>query len=447
MTIKTTLTAPLRSGAAKPAKLKALIRKALDVVDYVDYEDAREVIERAGDAGDLIQDVLESGNACSAAELAAYALELGFKAINCMDDSSGNMGDLLSAIAGVHLEACEKGGLSAVELAYSVFDLQLADDIGIIVLEPYRATLGKEGLAAYRKLVRNAWNKLPVLTQGAQVQIGSRVSTQVSTAHYAITAMMKTLALIDGDVDALIDILKHDLRHAHNYLKIAETLAQADRHDEALQWVEDGRKIFPAAHHTALDDFAAAEYHRRGRHDDAIALHWMQFEKHPALQNYQMLKASADKNQTWNAWREKALAHMEIAARKNSTHSTSWLRSDGSTLIEIHLWEGNPASALVAARTHKCTRSHWLELAKALERGKPDEAICIYQKHIDSVITGGDKGAYHAAGQLIVRLCKLMHAAQRQPEYTTYLAGVRLRHKAKRNFIKVLDALAAKKKV
>ena len=103
--------------------------------------------------------------------------------------------------------------------------------------------------------------------------------------------------------------------------------------------------------------------------------------------------------------------------------------------------------ALTAARTHGCTQHLWLQLAKALEADTPEEAVRIYQAQIDSVVTRGDKAAYFEAAQLIARLCKLMHATKREQEYTTWLAGVRLRHKAKRNFIQELDRLAAQKKL
>ena len=434
------LTASLRGGAAKPAKLKDTIRKALTVDDYVDYDAARDVVERAADSGELIQDVLDSGNAKVAAELAAYALELGFDAINQMDDSNGGMGGVLMQIAGVHLEACEKGGLSATEIAHSVFDLQLEDDIGIIVLEPYRKALGKEGLAAYRKLAQNAWRKLPAT-------IADKASDEHGATRYEITSIMKTLARIDGDVDAMVDIIKHDLRGAYAYLEIAKTLAPAKRYDEALQWAEDGRKAFPQDNNGALEDFLAAEYHRRGRHDDAIALHWARFEKHFSLQSYETLKASADKNHTWNVLREKALAHLQAVAHKNPYTGSMWTQSGGGLLVEIHLWERKPEAALVAARTHGCTQHLWLQLAKALEADKPDEAIRIYQAQIDPVIKRGENAAYFEAAQLIARLSKLMHAAKRDDEYAAYVAGVRLRNKAKRNFIKELDKLAAQKKV
>lgn len=432
------ITATVRGGGAKPAKLKDLIRKALEVDDYVDYRAARDVVDRAADVPVIIGDLLDSGDARTAAELAEYALELGFAAINQLDDSSGGMGGVLEELAGVHLEACEKRGLPANEIARSVFELQLKDDIGVIVLEPYRKALGKEGLAAYRKLAHDAWDKLPPPTETKQ---------EVGGVRYTITRIMKSLAQIDGDTDAMVDIIKHDLRSAYSYLQIAELLAKARRYDEALQWTEDGRKKFPEGNNAALEDFLAAEYHRRGRHDDAIALHWARFEKRASLQSYQTLKASADQNRTWNTWREKALAHLQKHARKNAGRGMLFAASAGAALVEIHLWEHKPDAAREAARTHGCTQHLWLQLAKALEADKPEESIRIYQAQIDSVVTRGDKAAYFEAGQLIARLSKLMHAAKRQQEYTIYLVGVRLRHKAKRNFIKELDSLAVKKKV
>ena len=432
------VTASLRGGGAKPAKLKDIIRKALEVDDYVDYHAAHGVVDRAADVPVIIGDLLDSGDARTAAELSEYALGLGFAAINQMDDSSGAMGGVLEELAGVHLEACEKRGLPASEIARSIFDLQMEDDIGVIGVEPYRKALGKEGLAQYRKLAQNAWNKLPPPVENKQEFGGVR---------YAITRIMKSLAQIDNDTDAMVEILKHDLRGAYSYLQIAELLAKAKRHDEALQWAEDGRKQFKEGNNAALEDFIAAEYHRRGRHNDAIALHWVRFEKHASLQSYQTLKVSADKSGAWNAWREKAIAHLQDHARKNAGRGMLFAASAGATLVEIHLWERNPGSALTAARAHGCAQHLWLQLAKALEADTPEEAVRIYQAQIGSVVTRGDKAAYFEAAQLIARLCKLMHAAKREQEYTTWLAGVRLRHKAKRNFIQELDRLAAQKKL
>jgi len=431
--------ASLRRGAVKPAALKTAIRNALAVNGFHDYRQTREVVARAAEVPVLIGDVLDRDDAGSAAELAEYALRLGFDAIEQVDDSSGGMSGVLEEIAEVHLQACRRGGMPARKIAHSLFELQLEDPIGLLALEPYRKALGKEGLAAYRKLAQTAWQNIPART--ADEKRGEH-----DAMRYQMTRIMKTLAGIDNDVDALLEILKRDLRFPHDYLGIAQTLAKAKRHDEALQWAEDGRKMFPDGFNHALEDFLAAEYHRRKRHDDAIALHWARFKKHPVLQNYQILKASTDKNHAWNAWREKALALLRDTAQKSAARGSIWASNSGDTIAEIYLWERNPIAALAAARAHGCAGPRWLALAQALETDQPGESIRIYQAQIEPIIRRSAPG-YHEAAQLIERLSTLMRRAQQQQAFVNWLAGVRLRYKAKRNFIKELDRLAAQKKL
>ena len=433
------LNAALRSAPVKPAALKNAIRNALEVDGFHDYQDSRDVVERASIAPELIRNTLDTGDAGAAAELAEYALELGFDAIEQMDDSSGGMSFVLEELCELHALACKRGGVPAKQLARSVFDLQLADPIGMISLDDYLKLLGKDGLAAYRQHAEHAWKKLSAPPERDAYD-------ENTMTHFKITQVMKTLASIDNDVDALIEILKRDLGHAHGYLQVAQALANAKRHDEALQWAEDGRRKFTDTHHGVLDDFLIAEYHRRKRHEDAIAMRWARFEKFLNLQTYQSLKNSADKNSTWNARREKALALLHDKARKSKDHHTTWLRTGATDLIDIHLWERNAAAALEAAHAYGCSGSTWLMLAKVLESKNPDEAIRIYQAHIEPVIRRGDNMSYAEAGQLISRLHALLCATARRPQYATWLTGVRLRNKAKRNFIKVLDELVAKKK-
>ena len=430
------LSVSTRGGAVKPAAIKKAIHKALYVDDYVDYRAAHDVVDRAADSIELIHNVLEGGDAAGAAELAEYALRLGFEAIELVDDSDGGMGDVLEQIIEVHLLACTRGGVPVKQLARSVFDLQFDDPVGVIGLEPYLKVLGADGQAAYRKLARDYWQKLPPPP-------ADKLEDKLGSARYHITDIMKTLARIDNDVNAMVEILKRDLRHAHDYLIIAQTLAQAKRHDEALQWAEDGRKKFGDMHQATFDDFLAAEYHRRKRHDEAIALQWARFQKRPDLQTYQLLKVSADKNHTWTVWREKALAHVHAITRKNAQTRAEWMYAGGATLIDIHLWEGNPSAALEAAREYTCPDSYWLTLAKALEADNPVESIRIYTAKIEPVIVRGSPD-YREACQLIKRLRSLMHGAKREREFATWLAGVRLRYKAKRNFIKGLDAMVEK---
>ena len=50
-----------------------------------------------------------------------------------------------------------------------------------------------------------------------------------------------------------------------------------------------------------MQDLLAELYHRRKRHDEAMSLIWLQFEKHPCLAAYQHLKKHAVRCKQWLA--------------------------------------------------------------------------------------------------------------------------------------------------
>ena len=83
---------------------------------------------------------------------------------------------------------------------------------------------------------------------------------------------METLARESGDVDAVAAVKARDLSHAYAYLQIAELHNEAGRQDAALDWAERGVKAFPDRTDSRLREFLANEYHRRQRHEEAMAL-------------------------------------------------------------------------------------------------------------------------------------------------------------------------------
>jgi hypothetical protein len=372
--------------------------------------------------------------------LSSDAMKRGLALLGRSDDSDGRLGDILSEIAAIHHEAAGRAGTAPRELAKDLFDLQLADGYDFFVLEHYLPALGKEGLAAYRKLALDAWKTVP------QLAPGSRTDRHAGQRD-EIVGIMKTLAEMDGDVNALVEVLKRDLADLHAYLEIAQVLQRAGRQDEALKWAEDGRRAFAREAGYGLDDFLVAEYHRRGRHDEAIALRWANFAKNPALRGYQEVKASADRAASWSAWREKALAVLrkQQTAPRSRGLQYGWYEPGGAVLIEVFLWEGDPVAALETARARSCPSRLWLQLAKALEPDRPDDAIAIYREQIKSIVRLTGNQAYDQAADLLRRIRGLMARARRSGEFAAYLQALRIEHKAKRNFIQRLEAVAAEK--
>src|SRR5690606_33231883 len=114
-----------------------------------------------------------------------------------------------------------------------------------------------------------------------------------TSQRFRLTNIMEALARTTGDLDAVVAIKAKNLSHAYAFLQIAELYGDARRHDDALAWAERGLKAFPKNTDSRLLEFLATEYHRRGRHDEAIALGWRQFDERPSLETYRVLKSHA----------------------------------------------------------------------------------------------------------------------------------------------------------
>lgn len=424
-------------GDTDPASVRQLIRDTLPPRGFIDYRHMRTFAMRARPIPDLLRGLLRGKDADSVLELAAGAAHRGLRSLQNVDDSDGMLGDIVREVAEIVVEAARKAHAKPEVLAKTLFDLQRADGFGFFSLEDWLPLLGKMGLAAYRQFATRAWKKIPALGPGDDKLAGR------DDGRYELSEIMQALAELDGDTDVLVDVLRRDLTGPWNYLKIAELLAAAKRHDEALKWAEDGRAAFAGQPMAPLDDFLVAAYQRAKRHDDAIALRWSRFETDPSLPNYQKLNAAADKIKQWPTWRDKALSwlYREKAAVSKRESGFAWMKLDRAetTLVEIHLWEGDAQAALDAARKTSCPVRLWLEVAKALEAESPKDAIAVYQAQVEPIVSLTNNDAYDDAAEIVGHVRKLMAKSDRNGTFRNWLDTLRAKHKAKRNFMKRLE--------
>lgn len=406
---------------------------------FVDYYGMCRVIQRAAPAVDLIARLLEDGHADTARELAQYAVKRGIATYGRIDDSAGGFGDLLRQIAALHLNACRAAPPEPAAFGKQFFALQMLDDWGLLAFDDYAPLLQDSGLRAFRTLAENEWSKVPA--RGAQ-----HADARRDTSYYRITSLMESLARQAGDVDALVAIKSRDLTSPYHFLQIAEHLAAADRRDGALDWAERGHKAFPERLDSRLIEFLASEYARRNRHDDALALAWEMFTHQSTLASYQHLKTCADRAKTWQAWCAKALAWLRedfVKIQQRAHTRWSWMPGGHSLLVEIFLWEGDSDAALAEAKTGNCTESLWFALARAREQDHPLDAAAIYRNRLEGIVGRKNNDAYDEAAVLVGKMRDLTQRAQQESEFTEWLENVRVKHKAKRNFIQRLDKIMA----
>lgn len=261
---------------------------------------------------------------------------------------------------------------------------------------------------------------------------------------------MEALAEAGGDVDQVVEVLAKDQSSPYAFVRIAERLRAAGRFADALRWAERGLQSFEATADPRLVAVAVDEYQRAGMSEKAVQLSWQVFDARTGPATYERLAAQAIKAGIWAAWRPPAL---ELLRAKVAERSQPARRSgrggpfplwpspaDASDLVAVFLFERDLEQAWAEAKAGGCSPDLWLELARRRQGEHPTDAIPIFEERVERLIGAKRNDAYHEAVDLMAHVGQLMRTAAQPEAFEPYAAGVRARHKAKRNLVKLLDA-------
>jgi uncharacterized Zn finger protein len=261
--------------------------------------------------------------------------------------------------------------------------------------------------------------------------------------------MMESLAYAEGDIEKLVEIKSRDLSNQFQYYEIAEIYLKKRKYDKALEWAERGVSDFPKTEKLdwRFGELLAGEYHRRGRHDEAMRIIWQHFEENPDLGRYGSLREHAGKvkpESAWPEWREKALALIRrkiTESRKRKADSRFHRPLNNSLLVEIFLSENLTEEAWREANDGGCSEYLWLKLAGIREKEHPADALEVYRARVERKIEETNNQAYQQAAEWVQKVRELMTRLGREPEFEDYLVALRVNYKIKRNFIKLLDSI------
>jgi len=411
---------------------KRLIDRAVHVGEFVHYREMWGYTNNIDQVVEELRKAIDDGHAAEAIEVAEYFIDQVEEAIQYVDDSNGEMGSILSELQALHLAACTQVKPDPEKLAEKLFykECNAEFDVFYDASAIYADVLGERGRTVYRKLVEEAWQDIPELKPGDK--------DNGSSERFHITRIMECLAERDHDIEKLVAIKSRNLSSAYTFLKIAEIYKNAREQEKALEWAEKGVAAFPERTDSRLRKFLAAEYHKRGRHDEAIEFMWKEFIENPRLAHYQALREHAGKNKTWDAWRRKAIDFIEESIRKEKkeTWYPGWYKSDSDLLVRIYMWEKDFEKAWGQANKKGCHKSTWLELAKYRAKEHPSDAVKVYQSYVGPTIEQGNNSAYEEAVEYLKLIKKWMHAEGESDAFRQYLLRTCEAYKRKRNFIK-----------
>jgi len=413
-----------RSGSSTGAAVvRRALEKAVRVRNFVPYREATGWASGVHDAIDSIERLLNDGQAAAVIGLCESALQSLLGAIQSVDDSDGHFATLRDRLQDLHYRACQEARPDPVELARRLFQFELHSDFDVFygAVERYAKVLGAKGMKVYRELAHAEWAKVPVRTAKNEGSDWGR--------YFHITHIMESLAGTSGDIEERVAVMSRDLSSAYDYWKIAGLYREARQHDNALLWAEKGLKAFPHHTDTRLREFAAEEYRRRRRHEDAMRLMWAEFSERPYLESYKTLQQHAKKAGAWPAWRERALAEIRLRMAGD----------DHSTLVAIFFYERNPEEAWREAQAGGCSDDLWIQLASVREKEHPEDAAPIYLKQAEAAVAATSSGRYEDAVGHLVKAASAMQRIGQGAEFVRRLEALRVKYKVKRNFIKLVE--------
>lgn len=406
--------------------LEARLRKAIDGAtrtrDFIDYGEAPGWAADVNAALDAVADLSSGGRAGLALKLAERAIARIEQAAQSIDDSDGHCGALLHRARDIHLAAARLARPEPVQLARDLFAREKEDPYDTFdgAGELYADVLGEEGLAEYRHLAVEAWEKLPP-RQG-----GARESFEFSD-YFRLKNILDFFAERDDDVETRIALRAKDLSSPWSYLQLAEFCLSQGRAEEALRWAEEGLWVFEDSRpDERLVFFAVDLLSQFDRKSDAQAHLQRAFEKAPSLELYVRLRKLGGK-----AAGERARALLET--QLGDERGTRW-HSSADLLVRILMHEKLFDAAWAAVRKHGASMNVKQTLARTSETTHPRDALAVYAECVDQLANAGGNSAYAEAAALIVRMGPLRSAA----EQTAYVAALKTRFGRKRNFMKLL---------
>jgi tetratricopeptide (TPR) repeat protein len=408
------------------------LRKAIDSAtrtrDFVEYGDASGWADQVNTVLETIADLASGARAGLARELSERALDRIEQAIESIDDSDGNCSALLQNARDVHLAAICELRPEPIQLARDLFIREMQDDYGTFegAVELYAEALGENGLAEYRRLATEAWQKLSP-SSGRQVEQESDQEEKFLGTSHQLMRILDFFAEREGDVDARIALRSKDLSSQWSYLQLAEFCRSHGREEEAVRRAEEGLWVFEDERpDERLVLFAADLLSKAGRKGDAEMHLQRAFEKAPSLHLYARLRQSGGEEV-----RERAVAFLE--ARQAAGVQIRWFQPS-DLLIRIWMFEKMFDAAWAVVRKHGSSPALKEELAKASEATHPREVLEVYAERVVALVNTGGNSAYTEAARLVTRMATM----RSKKEQADYVLALKARFDRKRNFMNLL---------
>ncbi|MEZ5323369.1 MAG: hypothetical protein R2698_15090 [Microthrixaceae bacterium] len=418
----------VRLAAAGESERLAVLRAAVDdglrTRRYLDYWGSS---AWARDAAPVVWALGEEVGSAPSGELVVLLQRAAghlVKVIMRADDSDGMIGDLCRDVLDLHRRACAAGVADPPKLAKWMVKFAFEDQ-DFFEVDPvaYADALGDKGLAVYRREVAKRSDPADAPEGRSETLHDFYGGFPSFAAKYAA----ERLAIIDRDVDRLVELLGDDLSSPHQFQRVAEAMVELGDTDEALVWARRGIAETSGWQVAKLYDLAAELLAEANDLDQVMELRRHHHERMPSATTYARLKAASAAVGAWEIEVDRARS---VLAERDPAGYIDALLADG---------DADEAWTLAENGDREIQPAQWLRLAEAREPTSPSDAMAVYLRLADELLVQADKRAYRHAIRHLKAARRAATAGDRADEFTEHLGGLRERNRRRPSLMAMLD--------
>ncbi|ABA88154.1 hypothetical protein Pcar_0899 [Syntrophotalea carbinolica DSM 2380] len=411
--------------------------------------------------------LLNNGNADAVMELGEELWTRGIEQVEQSDDE-GMTAEAISACLAIVLKALPQTSLSPAEQLLWLAKHELDDQYGL---------LGDiDSIVNNPRYTPQHWREVAAAIEEMLGRLKVSKTSEFSKRYYRerLVLRLRDVYVRAEQTAKVIPLLEREAPHTHCYKELVKALRNAGDFDRARAWCIKGfRKTIKKAPGIAdglqrqLRKLATDE----GRFDLVAAYRSQDFFRHPSDEAYLALKEAAEKIDVWQAVRCAVLDYLrtgnlpvkdgfhlswplpvpEIEFEQAQTPSRRLNFPNWELLIEIAILEKRLDDAVAIYQERPAAR-HWgysvdEALAKAVAASHPDIALRIWHTIAESLIGQVKPKAYKEAAKYLRKMHQVFQQTARQGDWTALIQDLRIRHKAKRRLMQVLDELTKNRKL
>lgn len=413
------------TGDERLAVLRAAVDGGLRTRRYLDYRGSFEWARDASPVVAVLTDEVERSPTAELVILLQRAADRLVKVMLRADDSSGVIGDLCWQVLELHRRACEAGVADPVKLAKWMVKFTFADQ-DFFEIDPvaYVDAMGEKGLVVYRRQVAERSDPEDVPAGRSALLADHHAGFPSFEARYAA----ERLAIIDRDVDRLVELLGRDLSSPNQFQRVADAMVELGEPDEALAWARRGIAETSGWQVAGLYDLAAELLADVGDDDAILDLRRDHHQRMPSTSTYATLKQVASAAGAW-------AAEVDMARAVLAGH-------DVAGYVDALLADDEPDAAWITATTteRELMAPQWVRLADARESTIPADSMRVRLRLADEVLVKADKRAYREAIGHLRAASRAADAADLRAEFDEHLAGLRERNRRRPSFMAMLES-------